>query len=486
MTADQNVIQLRHRVLYEVARLAYDGKLEEEVEYLPEQMYPGPFGTVRCCVYREREVTRQRIRLAMGKSPDRTDNGNMIQVMDPACSDCPISGYFITEACQNCAGKSCINSCKFDAISIGKIHSEIDKQKCKECGQCAKNCPYQAIVHLKRPCKSSCPVGALVYDEYGLASIDKDKCIRCGLCIHSCPFGAIGTKNHLVPVIDAIRAGKKVYAMLAPATEGQYGKDITIGSWKTAAKKLGFTDLFEVGLGADLTTAAEAEEWHEAYLKNEIRTTSCCPAFVNLIRKHYPEAAKYISTAVSPMCQLSRMIKAKEPDAITVFIGPCIAKKSEIQDQQIEGNADYAMIYSEFEAMMKAKEVKLEPCQEEYQESSIFGKRYANAGGVADSCIQYMKEMNWESDLDVLKVSGATELKKVLESIANGKLKEEFNAQFVEGMCCEGGCFFGPSSFDTSVKARRVRDEMISAADTRTISENLKGVDRSSFSGHRE
>ncbi|MBO5564039.1 MAG: 4Fe-4S dicluster domain-containing protein [Lachnospiraceae bacterium] len=485
MNADYAVIKLRHRVLEEAAKLAFEGRFEEEVEYLPEKLYPGPLPTVRCCVYREREVTRQRLRLIMDKSPDRYDNGNTIQVMDPACSDCPISGYLVTETCQNCMGKSCISSCKFDAIHVGPKHTVIDKQKCKECGMCAKSCPYHAIIHIKRPCKNACPVDAIHYDEYGLAKIDEEKCIRCGLCIHSCPFGAIGKRNHIIKVIDAIREGKRVYAMFAPATEGQYGKDITMGSFRVAAKKVGFYDMMEVGLGADLTTASEAEEWHEAYEKGECKTTSCCPAFVNMIRKHYPELSDMISTSVSPMCQLSRMIKAKDPEAVTVFIGPCIAKKSEIVDQKIEGNADYALVYSEFEAMMKAKDVWLEPCSEPFQQSSKFAKRYANAGGVADSCLQYKEEQGWDDDWKVLKVSGAQELKKTLELAKRGKMLEVLHAQFIEGMCCEGGCFNGPSSFDCTPKAKRVRDEMIDAAKDLTIGESLKDVDRETFSGHR-
>jgi [FeFe] hydrogenase (group B1/B3) len=363
----------------------------------------------------------------------------------------------------------------------GPYHTEIDKTKCKECGLCAKACPFNAIVRMKRPCRASCPVDAFDIDKYGLAAIDVNKCIRCGQCYHSCPFGAIGIRNHILPVIDAIKSDKPVFAMLAPATEGQFGKEITLTSWKEAAKKVGFTDLFEVGLGGDLTTASEAEEWYEAYEAGEKRTTSCCPAFVNLIYQYYPELAGNVSTSVSPMCQLSRMIKAKYPGAVTVFIGPCIAKKSEVVDQKIEGNADYALIYSEFEALMKAKDVKLEPKEEMYQESSKFGKRYANAGCVADSCIEYLREQGVEDELAVLKVSGIDEIRKAMDLFKAGKLEEDF----IEGMACKGGCFYGPSSYDTSAKAVYARNRMIDEADDRSIHENLMDYDRNSFDWHR-
>ncbi|MGI6211267.1 MAG: 4Fe-4S dicluster domain-containing protein [Anaerovoracaceae bacterium] len=475
MNADWNLIKLRHQVLYEVAKLAFEGTLDEKAEFIPEKIIPGTIPTYRCCVYKEREIVRQRVRLSLGKAPGPEDDGNLIQVIAPACADCPISSYLVTENCQNCVGKACINSCRFGAITPGKDRSEIDRTKCKECGQCAKACPYNAIVHLQRPCKSTCPVDALTYEEDGLAIINKKKCIQCGICIHSCPFGAIGVRNAIVPVIEALKSDRPVYAMIAPATEGQYGKEINLASWKNAAKALGFVDLYEVGLGADLTTAAEAEEWYEAYQRGEKRCTSCCPAFVNMIRRHFPEIQDMVSTAVSPMCQLSRLIKHEHPDAVTVFIGPCIAKKSEVEDQQLEGNVDYALIYSEFEAIMRAKEIKFEPSDEKLQEASTFGKRYANAGGVADSCIEYLKEQGHDEDFSVLKVSGARELKKTLGKIRKNGMEEAF----MEGMSCEGGCFYGPSSRDSSPKAARTRETLIQSADDRTIHENLEGYDLS-------
>lgn len=122
-----------------------------------------------------------------------------------------------------------------------------------------------------------------------------------------------------------------------------------------------------------MTAAYEAEEWAEAYKEGQKKVTSCCPAFVNMVRLHYPQLADNISTTVSPMCAISRMIKAQDPEAITVFIGPCLAKKSEVVDQQIEGNADYVLTYSEIRAIMKAKDVELEACPNDNQTASTFG-----------------------------------------------------------------------------------------------------------------
>lgn len=480
--ADANVIKIKHAVLEEVARLAFAGELAEHKDDIPMKLIPGPSPQFRCCIYKEREIIRQRVRLAEGKAPGIKDDGNIIQVISSACEDCPISSYTVTENCQNCIGKACINACNFGAIESGRHRSHIDPAKCKECGKCAQACPYNAIAHLKRPCKFSCPVDAISYDENGLSVIDETKCIRCGKCIHSCPFGAIGSKTFIVDVINALKSGKKVYAMAAPATEGMFGVDITMASWKVAMREIGFTDFVEVGLGGDLTAKYEAEEWREAYQEGKKKVTSCCPGFVNMVRKHYPTLSDAVSTTVSPMCAVSRMLKAKEPDAITVFIGPCIAKKSEVKDQKIEGNVDYVLTYSEIRAIMRAKGVELRPSENTYQESSVFGKRFGNSGGVTAAVLQSLKESENSVDAKVCTANGAEECKKALLLMKVGRLPEDF----IEGMACEGGCVGGPSAFKDQKLAKKSRDVLISEADDRGIYKNLSNYDEDSFSMHRE
>ena len=225
ITNDATLLKVKHEVLYEVAKLAYEGRLDDERDNLPYKMVPGPQPFFRCCIYREREVIRQRIRLAEGKAPGTEDDGNVVQIINSACEGCPISRYVVTDNCQKCMGRACQQACRFGAISMGRDKSYIDPSKCKECGQCAKACPYNAIADLMRPCIKSCPVGAISVAENGtgIAVIDKDKCIDCGSCIHKCPFGAIGSKSYIVDIINDMRAGKKVFAMFAPATYGQFG-----------------------------------------------------------------------------------------------------------------------------------------------------------------------------------------------------------------------------------------------------------------------
>lgn len=230
-----------------------------------------------------------------------------------------------------------------------------------------------------------------------------------------------------------------------------------------------------------MTTQAEGDEWYEAYQKGEKKTTSCCPGFVNMIKNHYPELLDKVSTAVSPMCAVSRMIKAKQPNAVTVFIGPCIAKKSEAKDHNIEGNVDYALTYSEVRAIMKAKGVELLPADNNYQESSTYGKRFGNSGGVTAAVLEYMKEKDYDCDPKVCKANGAAECKKALLMLKAGKLTEDF----IEGMACVGGCVGGPSAFKDQMLSKKDRDALIEQADARTIVGNLGQYDMDKFSMHR-
>ncbi|MGN0159251.1 MAG: 4Fe-4S dicluster domain-containing protein [Brotaphodocola sp.] len=481
VTNDATILRMKHEVLTEVAKLAWEGVLEENEEELPYKLAPGPKARFRCCIYKEREIFRQRIRLAEGKCPTGSTSTNVVQVIGAACEECPIASYIVTDNCRKCMGKACQNSCNFGAITMGDTRAHIDPNKCKECGKCANACPYNAIAHLERPCKKACPVDAITYDENGICIIDEKKCIQCGACIHSCPFGAIGTRTFLVDIINLINAGKKVYAMVAPATEGQFGKDITMASWRTALKKVGFQDMIEVALGGDMTAAAEAAEWAEAYKEGKKMTTSCCPAFVNMIKQHFPTLLDHMSTTVSPMVAVSRMIKEKEPDAFTVFIGPCIAKKSETLDLNIEGNADFALTYGEIRAMLRAKGVEVEPEANTYQDGSIFGKRFGNSGGVTKAVVQCFKEMNENIEPVVMQCNGGAECKKALLLLKAGKLP----ADFVEGMVCVGGCVGGPSKHKSEMEAKKDRDLLIKEAEDREVHANLKACGADQVHMHR-
>ncbi len=486
ITNDKGLVELKHHVIREVCRMAWDDLLtHEERERVVYSMSPGPKPTYRCCVYKEREIIRGRIRLAMGLSPDlNKPTKNVVAVIPAACDDCPIQDHTVTDSCRFCLGKACLNACRFDAISPGDTKMKIDPNKCRSCGQCAKACPFSAIVHRQRPCKSSCPVGAVSYDENGLCMIDEDKCIHCGHCIHSCPFGAIGSKIYVVDIIKAIKAGKRVIAMCAPATEGQFGKDIGMAAVRSALKKAGFADMVEVGLGGDMTAAYEAREWIEARKEGRKMTTSCCPAFISMMHHHFPQQYEENKSAtVSPMVAVSRYLKSQDPECVTVFIGPCIAKKGETLNENIADNADYAMTYGEMVALLDSRKIEITPVDEDYQEASLFGKRFAGTGGVANAVMEVMREMGEDtSDISLLTCAGGDECRKALLLLKSGRLKEDF----IEGMICSGGCVGGPSRHQAETLVTKARNSLLAAADGRGILENLGNYPMDQFSMYRD
>ena len=470
LTTTSDINDVKQAVLREVAKLAYEDALEEKRDDIPYKLLPGSKPVFRCCVYREREILRQRVRLAEGKYPAAgLKNHNIVQVLDSACAECPIQRFVVTDNCQKCLGKNCLNACKFGAITIGRNKAYIDPDKCKECGKCAQACPYNAISDHQRPCKKSCPVNAISTDENGIVTIDDEKCIHCGQCIKNCPFGALSEISFIVPTIKAIKKGKPVYAMVAPAAEGQFGKDVTMGDLREAIKKLGFTDMYEVALGADLTAESEAEEWLEALEKGEKKTTSCCPAFVGMIKRHFPQLADSISTTVSPMAATSRYLKAMDPNAVTVFIGPCVAKKSEMLDENIEGSADYVLTLKELKAMFDAKDIIVKASGTHLQQGSIYGRRFAHAGGVTEAVLETLKEKGIEEEVKVYRANGAKECKKALTLLKSGRLPENF----IEGMACEGGCVNGPGCILTELESKKVREVLQKVMDDRKVTDTV-------------
>ena len=178
---------------------------------------------------------------------------------------------------------------------------------------------------------------------------------------------------------------------------------------------------------------------------------------------------------------LTRMLKAQDPETITVFVGPCIAKKEEILDSELEGNADYVLTYNELRCMLEAKDVVLKPEAEAVQQGSIYAKRFANSGGVTAAVVQALKEKGVEADVKVAICNGAAECKKALMMMRAGKLPEDF----IEGMCCVGGCVAGPGVAKCEFDSRKDREALLKMADDREIYANIEKVDQDSFSMHR-
>ncbi len=465
---------LKIAVLTRVAKYTYEGSLAEHAPEIPYEMIPGPLPTFRCCIYKEREIIRERFAAACGRSLPGQPGGKVLGVLPAACEGCPISRFRVTDNCQNCLAHKCRDACRFGAITITARGAYIDPKKCRECGQCAAACPYNAISDTLRPCVRACPVRAIGKDEYQRSAIDYDRCIGCGACMKACPFGAITDRSEIIEVIEALKSGAPVVAVFAPAIEGHFGA-ATVGMLKSAMKKLGFSDAVEVSLGADAVASHEAHELKEAVQGGRKMTSSCCPAFVEMIEKHFPALKANVSTTVSPMTAVARYVRSRSPGAKVVFIGPCVAKKLEIT--KVKDTADYVLTFEELDAMFHAKGIDAEEAAEDTQDGSLAGKGFAQSGGVAGAVEKVLKEENFQAPVSCARCSGAKECKKALAILKAGRLAENF----VEGMACEGGCIAGPAGVETLRNIKRNRARLLAKADGRTVTENV--TELHSFAG---
>lgn len=449
------VVQLRRMVLEHLARYTWNDQLPEHVyDILQEVREDTP--RYRCCVYKERAVLKNRINMALGQTcdlniieaakltlntPERKDLP-VIDVLPVACDQCPIETYFVSDACRHCITHKCMDNCPKKAISLYQNRAFIDRTKCVECGRCKAVCPYGAILEIRRPCVRACALGAVSVNKDKKAVIDHEKCVECGACRSACPFGAIDERSNIVRVILDIKKGKKVIAMVAPSAAGQFGFKVEAGQFYSALKAAGFADVVEVAVGADITSVKEAEEYLEKVPeKQQVMTSSCCPAFVNLIRKHVPEMADKISETPSPMVSCGELVKKLHPDALTVFIGPCIAKKSE--GRQHSDVIDYVMTFEEIDCMLKGKDISIEqqPAEEYERDCSSLGLGFPLYAGVT-AAVKATVEAKGGQVEQAHYAAGLDNCRSDLEQVSKGTLA----CSYFEGMACPNGCIDGPGA----------------------------------------
>ena len=355
--------------------------------------------------------------------------------------------HVVTNYCRGCVARPCQVNCPKGAISFTpENRAHINPDLCINCGICFNSCPYNAIIKVPVPCEDSCPVGAITKDADGKEHIDAEKCISCGKCLRSCPFGAIVEPYQIIDVLKAIKdEGKKVAAMLAPAVVGQFAG--TINNLVGAMKKLGFADVFEVAVGADITTEKEAAEFIERMEKGEkFMTTSCCPAYFRAAKTAIPEIAHYVSDTHTPMSYAAEQIKSEHPDYVTVFVGPCYAKRVEAETDPF---VDYVITFEELGAMLEADEIDVasSPAEDFSQVSCYQGRQFPVTGGVAGAVKSLVEG---KADIRPEMIDGLT--KDSLKLLKRYALKGCDN-NMIEVMCCEGGCVAGPGCLAMPKKA---------------------------------
>ena len=465
---DTKVQYLKYKVLREVAHQAWNDTLLENILEIPKTIVPGKTSTMRCCVYKERAILAERVKIAMGGDKE---NPNVIEVIDIACDECPAAGYEVTDSCRGCLAHRCEDVCKRGAISFDHNHvAHIDKSKCVECGQCAKVCPFSAIVNRKRPCQISCKVKAISINDDNAASIDNSKCIQCGTCVYQCPFGAITDKSYILNVIDLIKKSEenkkyKVYAIVAPSISSQftYAK---LGQVITGLKKLGFYTVIEAALGADMVAQKESKELAE----KGFLTSSCCPAFVQYIKSAFPNLLEHVSHNLSPMAELAKYIKDTMENAKVVFIGPCTAKKAEAQLETVKPYVDAVLTFEELQALFDSKGIEITELDEDVLDNaSYFGRIFARSGGLSDAVAQGLKEQEIDFDLKAIPCDGIEACRTALMK----KSKNVLDANFIEGMACVGGCIGGAGCLTHGEKNKAEVDKYGREALEKTIKDAI-------------
>ena len=467
---DTKVQDLKYKVLREVARRAIAGQLLETLQDIPETIVPGREPSMRCCVYKERAILAERVKLAMGGN---RSNPNVIEVIQIACDECPVGGYEVTEACRGCIAHHCEASCRRGAITYDRHQkAHIDKSKCIECGACARVCPYSAIINYKRPCENACKVKAIAMSEDKSASIDNEKCIACGACVYQCPFGAIMDKSFILNVIDMLQKSEnnrrfKVYAIVAPSISSQftYAK---LGQVICGIKELGFFHVVEAALGADMVAFSEAKELaEEGFL-----TSSCCPAFVMYVQKQFPDLAAHISKNLSPAATIAQYIKKTDPTAKIVFIGPCTAKKMEYQLETVRPYIDSVITFEELQALFDGKDIDITTLEEDVLDNaSYYGRIFARSGGLSDAVAQALKEQGIEDfDFKPVACDGIEACRVALLKAGKNVLP----GNFIEGMACVGGCIGGAGCLTHGEKNKAEVDKYGAEAMEKTISDAIR------------
>ncbi len=467
---DTKIQHLKYKVLREVARCAWNGTLETEVLDIPERLVPGPKATMRCCIYKERAILSKRVKLAMGGDKK---NSNVIEVISIACDECPMGGYEVSAACRGCLAHRCEDVCPKGAITFDEQQkAHIDKTKCVECGACAKVCPFSAITSHKRPCQNACKVKAISMDENKAALIHNEKCIACGACVYQCPFGAISDKSFILDAINLIKESDnnkkyKVYAVVAPTISSQftYAK---LGQVISGIKELGFHTVVEAALGADMVADAESRELYE----KGFLTSSCCPGFVSYIEKNFPDLVPFISHNLSPMATIAEFIKRTDKDAKVVFIGPCTAKKAEVQKDAVAPYVDVALTFEELQALFDSRDMDITTLSESILDNaSYFGRIFARCGGLAEAVAEALKEQGHEGfPLSPISCDGIEECRIALLK----KSKNLLDANFIEGMACVGGCIGGAGCLTHGPKDKSQVDLYGKEAFEKTIQDAIR------------
>lgn len=297
-------------------------------------------------------------------------------------------------------------------------------------------------------CQNSCIFDAIVTGEDGSMEIDPALCTGCAACIEACRMERLTASRDILPAMKAVREAQgPAYVLVAPAFMGQFSPEVTPGKLRSAFKALGFAGMIEVALFADILTLKEALEFDRHILNDgDYQLTSCCcPMWIAMIRKIYHELMPHVPGSVSPMIACGRVVKKLHPDAVTVFVGPCLAKKSEAREPDIAGAVDYVLTFQEVQDLFEAAGIDpADQPENEKDHSSRAGRIYAHTGGVSEAVRCTVEQLNPHRSITVhtRQADGVPACRAMIEELKSGQT----TANFYEGMGCVGGCVGGPKA----------------------------------------
>lgn len=343
-----------------------------------------------------------------------------------------------------------------DAITQNQVKEKI----IAKVRTCASDCE---TIDGKSKCQSVCPFDAIIRPSLSEDKmIDETLCMSCGRCVTACDHGNYMEVPQFLPLAELLKNHEKVVAIVAPAIAGQYGQDVTLDQLREAFIKLGFVDMVEVALAADILSLKEALEFNEhVHQKGDFMISSCCcPMWVAALRKVYYNLISNVSPSVSPMIAMARIIKKLSPDTKVVFIGPCIAKKAEAKEPDLIGDVDFVLTFEEVKLLFEVfhivpKELKGVPSVDY---ASTGGRLYAHTGGVSEAVWDIIDQLFPEKRklFTSIQVDGMKDCKALLSELEEGKR----HASFIEGMGCKGGCVGGPKAIIPASLGKEAVDEV--------------------------
>ncbi len=295
-------------------------------------------------------------------------------------------------------------------------------------------------------CRVVCDFHALHPDETGEIKIDEESCVGCEKCVEACRAHKLSAGKDSIAALRAVRwGGKPVYALVAPAFLGQFGEGVPPGKLRAALKRAGFAGMIEVALFADMLTLKEALEFDEhVRATGDFQLTSCCcPMWIAMIRKLFKDLVPHLPPAVSPMIAAGRVVKRLYPDAATVFIGPCLAKKAEAREADVADAVDYVLTFQELKDVFSILDIDPSALEADDREhASRAGRTYAYAGGVSAAVSATVDKIRPDRAIKMKSraESGVPACKAMIADVLSGK----GGANFYEGMGCVGGCVGGP------------------------------------------